>query len=481
LGEADDLTDPAPPGESAGLASGAREPWDEPRAPAAPGSERPAGSIPPSRREPRLSYEAVVRLHCDGRRGIHTGFVRDISRGGMFLRLVDPEPPGKRMGFELFLPGWRSPARGVGEVAWQRPNYEGPGKPPGMALRFVALEAEAIARLARLLPEGEAPEVEVLPRRVPKMWRRKPGSRPAPAPATGPRQSPEAQLALELPDFTTGHAAPARPTPSAGGPAAADATSSASLEEALAEPMIFVPPPPFVGPPALQPAPTQTLSSPQRWHSAAAGIAGFAGLATLLVVGAARREPLPAPALPSVEASGPVTPAVPAKGEMAEPEPRLASAPPVAVQDEPAEPALTPPRPATLPPITRGAPAVAADSSWAAGARRVTGLRWEALPGGGTRVVVELDGALDGDRVRASRISGDSPRLVVRLLGVADGAPRTPWEPATAEVRRIRAGRHDGDAGGEVHLVLDLATADVRLAATAAVGSELRLDLVPGG
>jgi len=131
-----------------------------------------AAAAPPSRSGPRLSFEAVVRLSCAGRRGIHTGFVRDIARGGMFLRLVDPEPPGRRLGFELFLPGWRMPARGVGEVAWSRPSYEGPGRPPGMAIRFVALEGRAIEMLAALLPGGEVAPVEVLqPRPLPPVHR----------------------------------------------------------------------------------------------------------------------------------------------------------------------------------------------------------------------------------------------------------------------------------------------------------------------
>src|SRR4030095_827407 len=97
---------------------------------------------------PRLWCGAVVRISCAARRGIHTGFVRDISRGGMFLRLVDPEPPGKRMGFELFLPGWRVPVRGLGGGVGRRPSCEGPGRPPGLAIRFVALEPVAIEMLA---------------------------------------------------------------------------------------------------------------------------------------------------------------------------------------------------------------------------------------------------------------------------------------------------------------------------------------------
>ena len=112
-------------------------------------------------------------------------------------------------------------------------------------------------------------------------------------------------------------------------------------------------------------------------------------------------------------------------------------------------------------------------------AAQLTDVRWEPLAGGGTRVVVTLDGAITQDRVRASRITGDSPRLVVRLLGVTDRV-RAPWEPATSEVQRIRSGRHDGDGGSEVHLVLDLGGDGVTLARSQVVGGELWLDLAPG-
>ena len=51
-----------------------------------------AAAAPPSRSGPRLSFEAVVRLSCAGRRGIHTGFVRDIARGGICLLYTSPSP-----------------------------------------------------------------------------------------------------------------------------------------------------------------------------------------------------------------------------------------------------------------------------------------------------------------------------------------------------------------------------------------------------
>ena len=449
-----------------------------------------AAAAPLSRSGPRLSCEAVVRLSCAGRRGIHTGFVRDIARGGMFLRLVDPEPPGRRLGFELFLAGWRLPARGVGEVAWSRPSYEGPGRPPGMAIRFVALEARAIEMLAALLPGGEVAPVEVLqPRPLPPVRRdEKPAAPVAPVGEVGAGLAADAvaESSLEALLAESGLA-----------PLTQAATLEATFAEELSDedgPMIFVPPPPLPPPagPEVRPfAPEAPPPSRLRWGSAAAGIAAFAGLATLVVVGAARRDVLPAegasPQRSAVQTPAAAQPSVMATNAAAPPsaDPSVAGGspasalgsmqPPPAVEAPPAfeTPAAFATRPAADAPPAAGAPPTAANP-----ATRLNGLRWEPLPGGGTRVAIGLDGSFALSRLRASRIGGAAPRLVVRLLGLAAGAPRSPWEPATAEVRRIRAGRHDGDGGPEIHLVLDLAGPEVRLARSEVAGGELRLDLV---
>jgi PilZ domain-containing protein len=452
-----------------------------------------AAAAPPSRSAPRLSYEAVVRLSCAGRRGIHTGFVRDIARGGMFLRLVDPEPPGRRLGFELFLPGWRVPARGVGEVAWSRAGYEGPGRPPGMAIRFVALEARAIEMLAALLPGGEVAQVEVLqPRPLPPVRRDERLATPvARVVEVGAELAADAEWepSLETLLAESGLAPLSQPS-----------TAEVTLGEGVSDedgPMIFVPPPPLPVP--VLPAGPEVRSfvveappeSRSRWSSvrlgsAAAGIAAIAGLATLVVVGAARRDVLPPTADAPPERSAAHAPAAQRPATVAIP------AAPTAVDlhgatDSPAPPlgSMQPaPLGAQMPPALDAPAAVEAKS--AADARptaanpatRLTGLSWQPLPSGGTRVAIALDGAFALSRLRASRIGGDAPRLVVRLLGLGAGAPRSPWEPATAEVRRIRAGRHDGDGGAEIHLVLDLASPDVRLTRSEVANGELRLDLV---
>jgi len=456
----------------------------------------------PSRSAPRLSFEAVVRLSCAGRRGIHTGFVRDIARGGMFLRLVDPEPPGRRLGFELFLPGWRSPARGVGEVAWNRPTYEGPGRPPGMAIRFVALEPRAIEMLAAVLPAGEAPEVEVLqPRPLPPVRRdEKPAqvgsSREVESPlvgAIGGPESPPARGATDDFSLETLLAESGFSTPALASSAQSASPFSASEFPAVADldddsPMIFVPPPPAqvpllaveaneVVPLAVAPTPSRL-----RWGSAAAGIAALASLATLVVVGAARFDMRPSaeretPAQRVERHEVPLPSTVPlATARLPASVEQTAGAGPEAVS---APPHGSSPPQAVAPNALAGIDDSNAPVAVARPATRLTGLRWEPLPGGGTRVTIALDGSFAPARLRASRIGGDAPRLVVRLLGLGGGAPRAPWEPSTPEVRRIRSGRHDGDAGPEIHLVLDLADSNVRLVNSEVVGAELRLDLAP--
>ena len=459
-------------------------------------AERRGASVaPPSRHAPRLSCEAVVRLSCDGRRGIHTGFVRDISRGGMFLRLVDPEPAGKRMGFELFLPGWRIPARGVGEVAWQRPNYEGPGRPPGMAIRFVALEPVAIEMLARVLPDGEAPAVEVLrprplPTPAPELAETSTSRERADADELASKVAAVESAALSLEELIAeaGIAPQLAPLPPVHRPA-----GDSELAD-LEGPMIFVPPPPLPIPvlperlaaaQAVPPLPERAAVEPAqrlRWGSAAAGIAAIAGLATLAVVGAARREVV---VMPAERAAASTTiagaPEAASQHDDVSVESAAASATDSHVPQPLSQIAGQPDgSSATLPssssPVV--APAATPTSVAAERARRLVSLRWEPLAGGGTRIVATFDGSFTADRVRASRIGGDTPRLVVRLLGVREGVPRLPWEPATADVRRVRAGRHDGDGGPEVHLVLDLVRPDVRLAKWEVFGSELHLDLM---
>ncbi|HEV8632088.1 MAG TPA: PilZ domain-containing protein [Thermoanaerobaculia bacterium] len=495
------------------------------------GGREMAGAVSPLRRGARLPVEATVRLRCEGRVGIHTGFVRDLSRGGMFLRIVDPEPAGRRLAFELWLPGRRSPARGLAEVAWQRMGYEGPGRPSGMALRFLALEGAAIAALGELMPGGEAPDVVRLERQAPtiELAEREMAEEASleaalaataesslPAVACGGHLVGEPSLVVEplfdlAPLFELeplaadvpqgGTARPVNIVPSARrarrreGAATRLAEEAGSVEQLplplTAPPIGDVDPRAATAPPPVPSAPAPTAfpvaqpsgaamvqpyvpqpnvpllvvaaSAPRPWRPAVAGTAAIAALATLAVVGAARFSGAPPPSPVEAVTSSPVALAAGAVPAAVAPAPRAAATSPVRQP-------VFPPSPASPRPAARVTGA----------ASRVVALRWEPLSAGGTRVVVRLDGAFAAGRLRSSHIGGESPRQVVRLLGITGPVP-TALSVATAEVLRIRAGRHQDEGASEVHLVLDLATPGVRVVATAVVGDELRLDLAPAG
>ena len=124
-------------------------------------------------RPERQLHEAVVRLRCPGRTRVHTGFLKNISHAGMFLRILDPELAGVRLGFDVFLihpDGERETLSGQGEVAWSRSEFEGPDLPPGMGIRFLGLDEGGAEILARCLCQetgaqsvfaGEASVIEV--------------------------------------------------------------------------------------------------------------------------------------------------------------------------------------------------------------------------------------------------------------------------------------------------------------------------------
>jgi len=401
---------------------------------------RSAGTTSPLRQGRRVRADGVVRLVVEGRRGIHTAFLRDLGRGGMFVHVVDPEPQGKRLEFSLMLSGKRRPLRGVAEVSWVRDEYEGPGHPPGMALRFVALEPAAVDALVRTLPAGEEPAVALLP--------------PPPPPVAVP---PPTQVEVELEE-----------------PPAAAATDEAPPDDELAE----APTVPMVERHA------RDASTSARWQGTAVGIAGVAGLLTLALVGAARfggapdaRGVAPAIAAPAgvVHRAAAERPA-----ESVASAPASASAALPASAPAPAAPAATSARPIATAPSAAPVAAPADDDVRAgndAFASRLRDVRWESLPDGATRLVASFDGTLAAERVAISRIGGDTPRAVVVVHGIVD-VPRTSWSPATPVLQKVRPGRHEAEGSSDLHLVLDLAPGQIAIERTVS-GSELVLRIAP--
>jgi uncharacterized protein (TIGR02266 family) len=450
-------------------------------------------------REARLPSDGVVRLFCPDRRGVQSGFLRDVSPGGMFLRLVDPEPVGSRLGFELSLPGCRQRVRGTGEVAWAREAYGGPGRPPGMAVRFLALEPEGAKALAELL--GTPPRAEVLRVTSPAAAREAAEAfflhgavTSAVETASGEENVWSSEPTCALPDGVTSSGsdapkpfvgrsggladdpagthfedAPGGPgsAPVVGEPATATATAEAgeTAEAAVVDPGLGTTEG-FVGAPAGGAADGDRVIP--RYRPLAAAAAVTLAVAVIAAVGwwrlgvGARSAPGPAelPASPNGVAPPPPAPrAVPAvpgpSGQQVRPAPAAGSSPgPAGLAAPVAAPQAGTPLPA---------------------ATRLVDVRWEVDPAGGTLVFLRFDGALDPSRRVSSRIGGEAPRHVLQLAGARGTRPgEAQWEVGTPELRRVRTGYHPGDGGGALHVVFDLGGPGVALTTLEVVGDTLR-------
>jgi len=81
----------------------------------------------------------------------------------------------------------------------------------------------------------------------------------------------------------------------------------------------------------------------------------------------------------------------------------------------------------------------------------------------GTLITIWADRTLTSDHFETFAVSGGSPRVVVKLVGVSARYPQQELGVGTGEVQRLRFGFHGDKAPAETHVVADLAGADVRV------------------
>ena len=111
-----------------------------------------------------------------------------------------------------------------------------------------------------------------------------------------------------------------------------------------------------------------------------------------------------------------------------------------------------------------------------AGAARIESVEIVDLPSG-TGIRVRADGPLAESALSTLVLGGDSPRFIVRIAGLEGPLDKGLPSLRTSEAHGIRAGWHETERGGEVHLAFDMTSSDV--AATAAVSADgilVRLD-----
>ncbi len=110
----------------------------------------------PPQREPRIAASLQVRLASGEGVPLAERSTVDLSRGGVFVRTLEPLGPGTRLGLELALAGGAGTVRAAGEVIWTTPP-SAPGEPfraPGMGIRFVDLDPASRALLDAYVGRG---------------------------------------------------------------------------------------------------------------------------------------------------------------------------------------------------------------------------------------------------------------------------------------------------------------------------------------
>ncbi|HSN91787.1 MAG TPA: TIGR02266 family protein, partial [Anaeromyxobacteraceae bacterium] len=99
------------------------------------------------RREERVPAELRIRLGFGSIDEFVERYALNISRGGIFVRTLEPRPSGAEVTLDVSLGTGEHVIRGRGVVAWTTPP-SAPGEParqPGMGIKFLSLDAESRA------------------------------------------------------------------------------------------------------------------------------------------------------------------------------------------------------------------------------------------------------------------------------------------------------------------------------------------------
>ncbi len=109
----------------------------------------PARSLD-TRQHPR--YEVSFPVDCSTRQFFFSNHVRNISRGGLFLRSDRPLPVNEEVSLVLHLPGTEKSIFATGRVIWNHDIASAsPRAAPGSGIRFVGMTASDRAALESYL------------------------------------------------------------------------------------------------------------------------------------------------------------------------------------------------------------------------------------------------------------------------------------------------------------------------------------------
>jgi len=110
------------------------------------------------RKTPRVDYEVEVDVASQD--NFFTGFIRNISTGGLFVHTHDPLPIGRELIVRFTIPTLSEPVTARAVVRWVRP-YRSDLKDaiPGMGVQFVdVLPSRAIQAINEFIARRREPE-----------------------------------------------------------------------------------------------------------------------------------------------------------------------------------------------------------------------------------------------------------------------------------------------------------------------------------
>jgi type IV pilus assembly protein PilZ len=113
--------------------------------------EPPPGRPLHTRQYPR--YEASFPVECSTRQFYFSNNVRNISKGGLFLRSDRPLPLNEEVSLVLHLPGTEKGIYATGRVIWTHDSEGSHQLVPGSGIRFVGMTASDRAALESYLAQ----------------------------------------------------------------------------------------------------------------------------------------------------------------------------------------------------------------------------------------------------------------------------------------------------------------------------------------